>query len=43
MFWLIGDGVQRHEWTGAGPASRRRYRSLRKRRKRMTRRAPLRR
>ena len=41
MFWLMGDGVQRHEWTGARPASRRRYRSVRKRRKRMTRRAPL--
>jgi hypothetical protein len=41
MFWLIGDAVEQYE--SARPAARRRYRSVRKSRKRMTRRAPLRR
>jgi hypothetical protein len=41
MFWLIGDTVQAYE---SGPAfGKRGYRSVRMMRKRMTRRAPLRR
>ncbi len=43
MFWLIGDAVQQYESARVPAAARRRYRSVRKSRKRITRRAPLRR
>ena len=41
MLWLMGDGVEHHEW--GRRAGVRGYSSVRKMRKRMTRRAPLRR